>query len=133
MAPGHPTENLQGSAGGAPAGGERSVRDPAWKRAVACGDFTLFKGEGKRVHDTRFRAPCDHTWLCVGVNCVARRLNVLPPVVRGHEKGACDDESVELFPGLGAQPWSHKQTSCLSLLEGRWTAICQGWTAVYFP
>jgi len=110
-----------GAAPSGPADGCRAVRaearpdldgllsEPFWGQAPVYGDFTLHKGEGKRVGDTTFRFAYDDAWLYFGAECLNPGMNTLQPIVKGHDKGACNDESVELFldPGTEGRMYFH--------------------------
>ena len=80
-----------------------------WGRATAYRDFAVYKGEGRRSDTTEFRVAYDDAWLYVGVDCRNPGMNALQPLVRGHDNGACNDDSVEVFldPGTGGRMYVH--------------------------
>ena len=80
-----------------------------WKGAPAYRDFVVYKGEGRRTDTTEFRVAYDDAWLYVGVDCRNPGMNALQPLVRGHDNGACNDDSVELFldPGTEGRMYLH--------------------------
>jgi len=97
------------------------LAEPSWETASACGSFSVLGGEGRRVEDTVFRVAYDDAWLYLGVDCVAPRLNALEPLIRGHDMGACNDESIELFldPGTGGRLYFHYMLSYANARDER--------------
>ena len=97
------------------------LREPLWKKAASYGDFALFKGKGKRVADTTFRLACDDAWLYLGVDCRNPDMAALQPIVKGHDWGACRDESVELFldPGTDGRVYLHYMLSFANARDER--------------
>lgn len=89
------------------------LQESFWKEAKPCGGFILLEGEGKLVDDTTFRLACDDAWLYVGVDCRNPDMKALQPVVKGHDRGACRDDSVELFldPGTKGAVYIHYMLS----------------------
>ncbi|GDY07382.1 hypothetical protein LBMAG52_08680 [Planctomycetia bacterium] len=81
------------------------IDDDCWKQATAHSDFVRFggtaehgSGAGTRK-DTSFRLLHDDSWLYIAMDCQNERLRAIEPTVRGHDRGAAKDESVELFLG----------------------------------
>jgi hypothetical protein len=85
------------------------LTDPCWKAAPALDDFEVFAGKGRRVTDTAFRLVYDDTWLYIAVDCKNPKMPALQPIVRGHDKGACNDDAVEFFldPDTGGKLYLH--------------------------
>ena len=83
--------------------------DVTWQKAASCGDFTVYGGQGRRTDTTAFRVAYDDAWLYVGVDCRNPHMNALQPLVRGHDNGACNDDSAEVFldPGTGGRMYFH--------------------------
>ncbi len=67
-----------------------------WSQASAHSDFTVFQND-KRVADTAFRLAHDEAWLYLGIECRQESLKFLQPAVKGHDRGAMKDESIEVF------------------------------------
>jgi len=89
------------------------LQESFWNEAKPCGSFTLMEGEGKTVDDTTFRLAFDDAWLYLGVECRNSDMKALQPVVKGHDRGACRDDSVELFldPGTKGAVYIHYMLS----------------------
>ena len=92
-----------------------------WKTAPPNGDFAVFKGDGRRVGHTVFRLAYDDAWLYLGVDCHNADMSALQPLVEGHDKGACNDDSVELFldPGTGGRLYFHYMLSFANARDER--------------
>ena len=80
-----------------------------WEKAPPQGGFAVYKGDGRRSDMTVFRVAYDNAWLYLGIDCRNPAMNALQPLVRGHDKGACNDDSVEVFldPGTGGRMYFH--------------------------
>jgi len=97
------------------------LEEPFWENASACSDFEVLGGEGRRVRDTIFRIAYDDAWLYLAVDCSAPSLNALEPLIQGHDAGACNDESIELFldPGTGGRLYFHYMLSYANARDER--------------
>jgi hypothetical protein len=86
--------------------------EPVWKEAPPQGDFFAFGGTG-RVSDTAFRLAFDDAWLYVAVECRTENLRALQPKIKGHDKQASQDDSVEFFldPGTEGGTYFHYMLS----------------------
>lgn len=80
-----------------------------WQNAEAAGNFHLLQGDGKQLQDTTFRLAYDDAWLYIGVDCKNKDLRALQPRVKGRDKQAGNDESVEIFldPGTDGGTYFH--------------------------
>ena len=80
-----------------------------WQNAEAAGHFHLLQGDGKQLQDTIFRLAYDDAWLYIGVDCKNKDLRALQPRVKGRDKQAGSDESVEIFldPGTDGGTYFH--------------------------
>ena len=85
------------------------LNDAVWQKAAPNGDFFVLGGKAGRVADTTFRLAYDDTWLYVGVDCRNPKMSALQPLVRGHDRGACNDDAVEFFldPDTGGKLYLH--------------------------
>lgn len=72
------------------------LQDPVWKEAVPYGQFARF-GDGKAVEDTTFQLAYDDAWLYLAVDCRNADMKAIQPIVKGHDRGACKDDSVEFL------------------------------------
>ncbi len=73
-----------------------ALEESFWSQAPAQSDFTVFQ-TGRQVADTTFRLAHDDAWLYIGIDCRHESLKFLQPAVKGHDRGAMKDESVEVF------------------------------------
>jgi len=73
-----------------------ALEESFWSQASAQADFTVFQ-TGKQLADTAFRLAHDEAWLYVGIDCRHESLKFLQPTVKGHDRGAMKDESIEVF------------------------------------
>lgn len=73
--------------------------EPFWAEAREHRDFGIAFGPGKGTlsGDTIVKVAHDHTWLYFGVDCANEAMRNLQPTVKGHDKGAANDESLEIF------------------------------------
>jgi hypothetical protein len=85
------------------------LEESFWQNAEAAGDFHLLQGDGKQLQDTTFRLACDDAWLYIGVDCKNKDLRAMQPRVKGRDKQAGSDESVEIFldPGTDGGTYFH--------------------------
>jgi hypothetical protein len=83
--------------------------EPFWQKAEGAGNFHLFQGNGKQLEDTAFRLAYDDAWLYIGIDCKNKDLRALQPRVKGRDKQASNDESVEIFldPGTDGGTYFH--------------------------
>ena len=73
-----------------------ALEESFWSQASVQSDFTVFQ-TGRHVADTTFRLAHDDAWLYVGIDCRHESLKLLQPTVKGHDRGAMKDESIEVF------------------------------------
>jgi hypothetical protein len=73
-----------------------ALEESFWSQASAQSDFTVFS-MGKQTEETKFRLAHDDAWLYVGIDCRHESLKFLQPTVKGHDRGAMKDESIEVF------------------------------------
>jgi hypothetical protein len=73
-----------------------ALKESLWSQAPAQSDFTVFQ-TGRQVAATTFRLAHDEAWLYVGIDCRNESLKWLQPTVKGHDRGAMKDESIEVF------------------------------------
>lgn len=73
-----------------------ALEESFWSQAPAQSGFTVFQ-TGRQVADTTFRLAHDEAWLYVGIDCRHESLKFLQPIVKGHDRGAMKDESIEVF------------------------------------
>lgn len=82
--------------------------EPFWKKAGTNSDFYIHKSE-KKTQSTEFKMAYDNTWLYIGFDCKNPELFAIRPKTKGHDKGACFDDSVEIFldPGNEGKLYFH--------------------------
>lgn len=73
-----------------------ALEESFWSQASAQSDFTVFP-MGKQTEETTFRLAHDDAWLYLGIECRHESLKFLQPTVKGHDRGAMKDESIEVF------------------------------------
>ncbi len=90
--------------------------DAAWAEAQAYPMLDI-KAGGILAEDTEFKLVCDNAWLYIAVDCrnpdLAKIREALGPKVTGHDQGASQDDSVEVFldPGTGGKVYFHYMLS----------------------
>lgn len=72
------------------------LEESFWSQASAQSDFTVFQ-TGKQVAETTFRLAHDDAWFYIGIECRHEAMKLLQPTVKGHDRGAMKDESIEIF------------------------------------
>ncbi len=92
-----------------------------WQRAESHGSFTILGEDGKVAGDTVFRVAYDDAWLYIGMDCANPNMEALQPIIRGHDQGACNDESIELFldPGTDGGMYLHYMLSFANAKDER--------------
>ena len=90
-----------------------ALDDALWDLAGGHRQFTIFRSQGERVDHTEFRIAYDDTWLYLGVDCRNPQQNALEAKIRGHDRGACNDDSFEIFiaPGTEGDTYFHYMLS----------------------